>query len=106
MNENLGQTNICSLAEATKDDIELICAYDRICLDGLPGRVVADLELLRGEHGGMSVDRLDALPPDGHESRAPVSPVNTSSALSCTTSETRWRAITMRSSPPRSSDHS
>ena len=59
MNEDLGQTSISSLAEATKDDIDLICAYDRICLDGLPGRVVAHLELLRGERGGMSVDRLE-----------------------------------------------
>ena len=59
MNDALGKTTTTALADATREDIELICAYDRICLDGLPGRVIAHLELLRGEHGGMSVDRLD-----------------------------------------------
>jgi predicted HD phosphohydrolase len=46
------------LAAATKDDIDLICASDRVCLERLPGRVMAHLELLRGESAGMSVDRL------------------------------------------------
>src|SRR5262245_35367587 len=59
MNTVLGKTTTTSLAEATKEDIELICAYDRICLDGLSARVIAHLELLRGEDGGMSVDRLE-----------------------------------------------
>src|SRR5258706_833057 len=59
MTEELGNTSISSLAEATREDVELICAYDRICHSGLATRVLAHLELLRGDHGGMSVDRLD-----------------------------------------------
>jgi predicted HD phosphohydrolase len=58
-NESLGLITITSLAEATRADIDRICADDRICLDGLPRRVVAHLELLRGESAGMSVDRLE-----------------------------------------------
>jgi predicted HD phosphohydrolase len=59
MPEALGTTTISSLAEATQADVELICAYDRIWHNGLPTRVLAHLELLRGDYGGMSVDRLD-----------------------------------------------
>ncbi len=59
MREALGSTTISSLAEATREDVELICAYDRVWQRDLPARVLAHLELLRGDYGGMSVDRLD-----------------------------------------------
>lgn len=48
-----------AMTEATKLDWDIIAAHNRVFAAGLCDRVVTHLELLRGDSGGFSVDRLE-----------------------------------------------
>jgi len=53
------QTSFKSMQEATADDWQIIAGHMGHFTQTLPGRIIAHLQLLRGDYGGYPVDRLE-----------------------------------------------
>ena len=51
-------TTFTAMRDATRDDYQLIGKHSLDFFQGLPGRILTHLELLRGDTGGYAVDRL------------------------------------------------
>jgi predicted HD phosphohydrolase len=52
------RTTFTAMAESTREDWQKICAVDDIFNRGLADRVLAHLQLLKGDSGGFAIDRL------------------------------------------------
>lgn len=52
------KTNFKSFTESTKEDWQIIVGEQMKFMAGLPDRILAHMELLRGDYGGFPIDRL------------------------------------------------
>ena len=59
MTEHQDRARFTAMAEGTQEDWTIIGAHFRDFAGGLPGRVLAHLNLLSGDFGGFPVDRLE-----------------------------------------------
>lgn len=53
------RANFCTIGESNRDDWQLIGRELQLFARQLPGRLIAHLKLLQGDHGGFPVDRLE-----------------------------------------------
>ena len=53
-----GETSFTAMRDATREDYAIIGRHSLEFFQGLPGRILRHLELLRGDTGGYAVDRL------------------------------------------------
>jgi predicted HD phosphohydrolase len=59
MTETIERARFTAMTEGTAEDWAVISHHFRDFAQGLPGRVRAHLELLRGDYGGFPVDRFE-----------------------------------------------
>lgn len=52
------KTSFKSFTESTKDDWQIIIVEQKQFMSGLPDRILAHMQLLKGDYGGFPIDRL------------------------------------------------
>src|SRR5271170_1958348 len=103
--ENIGKNRaqFHAMTESTQEDWDLIGAELERFAKRLPDRLIAHLNLLRGDYGGFPVDRLEHCLQTATRAYQAAAMKSMWYALSCTISAIRLGLTTTRTSRPPSS---